>query len=96
MEPVKVPQNLELADVLMWGLGAVDLICLALGAFGAWWLYLVVPGTLVARVAAASPVLAIGLGLGAGKLGERSLREWLLVFVRYLARPRRRVYGAGT
>jgi len=32
MEPVKVPQHLELDDVIAWGLEAVDLIWVASGA----------------------------------------------------------------
>jgi hypothetical protein len=95
MEPVKVPQNLELRDVLLWGLGALDLVCLAAGALLAWWIYLALPGSLVVRVVLASPFAAIGLAMAVGKLGERSLREWLLVLLAYLRRPRRHLYGGG-
>jgi PrgI family protein len=93
MEPVKVPQNLELKDVLVWGLGAVDLICVAVGAIVAWWLYLAVPGSIVFRVALGVPLVAIGGALAVGRFEERSLREWLLAVIAYVARPRRHVYG---
>jgi hypothetical protein len=92
MEPVKVPQNLDLKDVLVWGLGAMDLLCLAVAGVCGWWLYMAVPAPLVARVAAASPVFAMGLLLGMGKVAGRPLREWLTVVAGYLQRPRRRVY----
>jgi hypothetical protein len=92
VEPVKVPQNLELKDVLLWGLGAVDLACLAITGVVAWWLYLVVPGPMVARLAASAPVLASGLLIGLGRLGERSVREWALVVIAFARRPRRHVY----
>jgi PrgI family protein len=93
MEPVKVPQNLELKDVLVWGLGAMDLVCLAVAGLCGWWLYLAVPASFVIRLSLASPVLAIGLLLGLGRLGDRTLREWLMVVVAYLRRPQCRVYG---
>jgi hypothetical protein len=92
MEPVKVPQNLDLKDVLVWGLGAMDLLCLAVAGVCGWWLYMAVPAPLVARVAAASPVFAMGLLLGMGKVAGRPLREWLTVVAGYFQRPRRRVY----
>lgn len=96
MEPVKVPQNLELKDVLVWGLGAMDLVCLAVAGVCAWWLYLAVPASFAVRLSLASPVFAIGLLLGVGRLGDRSLREWLTVAVAFAQRPRRHVYGAET
>jgi hypothetical protein len=96
MESVKVPQNLELKDVLVWGLGAMDLVCLAVAGLCGWWLYLAVPASFVIRLSLASPVLAIGLLLGLGRLGDRTLREWLRVVVAFARRPRCRVYRAGT
>jgi hypothetical protein len=93
MEPVKVPQNLELRDVLVWGLGAIDLACLAAGGICAWWLYLAVPGPLVLRIAVAAPFAAIGGALAVVRIEDRSLREWLLAVLAYVARPRRHVYG---
>jgi len=93
MEPVKVPQNLELKDVLVWGLSAMDLVCLAVAGVCAWWLYLAVPASFVVCLSLASPVLAIGLLLGVGRLGDRTLREWLGVVVAFAQRPRRRTYG---
>ena len=94
MEPVKVPQNLELKDVLVWGLGAMDLVCLAVGGVCGWWLYLAFPASFAVRLSLAAPVLAIGLLLGVGRLADRTLREWLMVVVAFARRPRCRVYGS--
>jgi hypothetical protein len=93
MQPVKVPQNLELRDVLAWGLGAIDLLCLAAAGVVGWWLIMAVPAPFVVRVAMASPVFAIGLALGMGRLGGRTVRDWVVVVAGYVLRPRRRVYG---
>jgi uncharacterized BrkB/YihY/UPF0761 family membrane protein len=94
MQPVKVPQHLELDDVLVWGLGAVDLLVLAAGVAAAWWLYLAIPPDLSLRLSAALPAALAGVLLGVGHLGDRSLREWLVTWIAYLTRPRRRSYGA--
>lgn len=88
MEPVKVPQNLELEDVVVWGLGAVDLICVAVGAVLAWWLYLFAPGNVDVRIGIAVLVAGAGLAGGIGRLGDLALRDWLLLFARYGRRPR--------
>jgi PrgI family protein len=93
MEPVKVPQNLELQDVLVWGLGAIDLACLAVGVVCACWLYLAVPGPVVLRIAVAAPFAAVGAALAVVRIEDRSLREWLLAVLAYVARSRRHVYG---
>ena len=39
-----MPQHLELDDVIAFGLGATDLLCVLAGCVVAWWLYLAVPG----------------------------------------------------
>jgi hypothetical protein len=93
MQAVKVPQHLELDDVLVWGLGAVDLMILAAGAAAAWWLYLVAPGDLALRLSGACPAALAGAVLGVGHLGDRSIRDWLLIWIAYIARPRLRTYG---
>jgi len=85
-ESVKVPQHLELGDVVAWGLGAVDLICLVLGGATAWWLYLAVPGELVLRVTAAALPAAAGLALAIVRTPGGSLRDWAFVLARYLHR----------
>lgn len=94
MEPVKVPQNLELKDVLVWGLEAADLASLAIGAVCGWCVYVVLPGPLALRLPLALPALAVGLAFAIGRVQERSLREWAWVVLAYLARPRRHLYGA--
>jgi hypothetical protein len=93
MEAVKVPQNLDLKDVLVWGLGAMDLLCLGVGGVCGWWLYMAIRAPLVVRVGSASPMIAIGLLLGLGKVAGRPLREWLVVVAGYLQRSRRHLYA---
>jgi hypothetical protein len=93
MEPVKVPQHLEIRDLIAWGMTATDLVCTALGGLVAWWIYLRLPGPAPLRVLVAVPALFIGLALGPAAYGERSLREWLFAALAYLRRPRLRVYG---
>ncbi len=92
-ESVKVPQHLELTDVVAWGLGAIDLLCVLLGGAGAWWLYLAVPGELALRVTCAALPAGVGLALAIIRTPGGSLREWAFVFVRYLARRRALVTG---
>ena len=70
MEPVKVPQNLELDDVIAWGLGATDLMFVAGGAAAGWWLYELLPGDLFVRIGAAVPPAVVGLGLGVVRFGD--------------------------
>jgi hypothetical protein len=92
MSPVKVPQHLDLEDVLVWGLGAVDLLVLATAGLIAWWLWLAVPSAPI-RVAVVTPIVLMATLLGPGSLHGRTLRDWLVTLARYRARPRRRVFG---
>ena len=94
MEAAKVPQHLELDDVLAWGLSAVDLLCVVAGAGIGWWLYLAAPGELALRVLVAAPAVLLGLAVGALRLGELSMRDWLALALRYALRPRVLVTGA--
>src|SRR2546428_2171783 len=73
VDSVKVPQHLELEDVVAWGLGVIDLLSLVAGAAAAWWLYLAVPGELALRLVAAAPAALIGLSFGVMRIGELSL-----------------------
>jgi len=93
VEPVKVPQNLELDDVIAWGLGATDLMFVAGGAAAGWWLYELLPGDLVVRIGAAVPPAIVGLGLGIVRFGDFELREWVALAVQYAMRPRRLLLG---
>ncbi len=88
MDALKVPQHLELDDVIAFGLGPTDLLCLAAGGIVAWWLYLVLPGDPAARVIVAAVPALIGLALGVLRLGERALREWLAIALAYALRAR--------
>jgi len=88
VEPAKVPQHLELEDVVAWGLSATDLLCVVGGAVVGWWLYLALPGDLWLRGAAAVAPVLLGAALGVLRLGELALRGWLAVAAAYLVRPR--------
>lgn len=88
MDAVKVPQHLDLADVIAFGLGAVDLLCLAGGALAGWWLYLALPGDVLLRAAAAAPFVLAGLALGVVRIGELALRDWATLVIAYTRRPR--------
>ena len=96
MGPVKVPQHLELEDVIAWGLGPVDLLCVAAGALFGWWFYLALPADPVLRVIAATPPALMGLALGVLRLGELALRDWLGMLVAYALRARVLTTGGGS
>ena len=93
MEPVKVPQHLELEDVIAWGLGAVDLMWIAGGAATGWWLYAYVPADFDLRIAAATPFAVAGLALGVVRVGYLPLRGWIALALYYALRPRRLLIG---
>jgi hypothetical protein len=95
VESVKVPQHLELEDVVAWGLGVVDLLCVLAGAAAGWWLYLVIPGDVVLRITAATPAVLTGLSIGLLRLGGVRLRQWIAIAVRYASRPRVLITGGG-
>jgi hypothetical protein len=93
VEPVKVPQHLELEDVIAWGLEAVDLMWVAAGTAAGWWLYVYVPADLDIRIAAATPVVIAGLALGTVRIGDLALREWIALAADFALRPRRLLVG---
>lgn len=90
---MKVPQHLELEDVIAWGLEAVDLMWVAAGAAAGWWLYAYVPADLDVRIAAATPFAIAGLALGVVRFGDLALRDWIALAVHYALRPRVLVVG---
>ena len=94
VDSIDVPQDLELQDVIAWGLGAVDLLCVAAGGVVAWWLYLGLPEPMPARLAASLPVAVAGVVLGALRIGDTAAREWLVLALGYVLRPRLLVTGA--
>lgn len=93
MEAAKVPQHLELEDVIAFGLGPTDLLCVVGGGVLGWWLYLALPGEPVLRAIAAGPAALVGIALGVLRIGELALREWLGIAVGYALRPRVLVTG---
>jgi len=93
MEPVKVPQHLELDDVIAWGLEAVDLMWVAGGASAAWWIYTSLPFDFDVRIFAATPFAIVGLALGVLRFGGLALREWIGLAAHYTLRPRVVILG---
>jgi len=93
VEPIDVPQDLELQDVIAWGLSALDLLCLTGGAVVAWWLYLALPDWMPARLAVALPAALAGAALGLLRVGDITARQWLVVACAYALRPRLLVTG---
>ncbi len=86
IESVKVPQNLELTDVVAWGLGTADLACVLIGGASAWWLYLAIPGELLIRVVSATLPATVGLALAVVRTPSGPLRDLVLIFARYVGR----------
>jgi hypothetical protein len=93
VEPVKVPQHLELEDVIAWGLEAIDLMWVAAGAVVAWWLYAYLPADPDVRIAAATPFAIAGLALGIARIGDLALRDWIALAACFALRPRRLLAG---
>jgi hypothetical protein len=93
VEPVKVPQHLELDDVIAWGLGAIDLMWVAAGAAAGWWLYAYLPADLDLRIAAATPLAIAGLALGIVRIGDLALRDWIALAAHFAVRPHQLFVG---
>ncbi len=88
MEPVKIPQHLDLDDVIAWGMGAIDLLWVVGSLTVSWWLYLALVGDPVVRGFLVAPLALTGLACGVLRLGDVALRGWLAVVLAYLLRPR--------
>ncbi|MHB8696012.1 MAG: hypothetical protein ACYDHH_32770 [Solirubrobacteraceae bacterium] len=88
MESARVPQHLELEDVVAWNLGALDLLCLLAGAVVGWWLYLQLPDPIVSRIAGAGLAVLVGAATGVVRLGGLPLRGWIAAGVAFVVRPR--------
>lgn len=93
MLTAKVPQHLELDDVIAWGLGASDLLFVVGGAILGWWLYIALPAEIALRIAAAATSVLVGALLGLGRVGDRSMRVWLRTIIAFAARPRLLLVG---
>lgn len=87
-----MPQHLDLGDVLAFGLGATDLVCVGTGVVIGAWLHLHLHLVIQLRVAISMVPVSLGALLGVGRLGDLSARGTALVLARYIARPRRLVY----
>jgi hypothetical protein len=96
MEPVKVPQHLEIEDVLVFGLSAADLLWLAGGLLVGWWILLNLPAPFPLQLAAAAPAVIAGALFGPARLADRPLRAWSTELMAFALRPRRRGYRGDT
>lgn len=84
----KVPQHLELDDVLAFGLGPSDLLCVASGIAGGWLVASGFDGLPALRLSlAAIPVIAGGL-FGIVRVDGRDLRAWVVIAARFALRRR--------
>ncbi|HEV2009900.1 MAG TPA: hypothetical protein VGS17_02600 [Candidatus Limnocylindria bacterium] len=83
-----MPQHLELEDVVAWGLTATDLLWVVAGVAVGWWLGLRLPDPVVLQLAVGAPPALLGLALGMVRIGERPLRHWIVLVLRYAIRPR--------
>ena len=88
VDAVAVPQHLDLEDVVAWGLGPTDLLCVVGGVALGWWLDLRIGDPLVLQLAVAAPPALVGIACGIVRIGERSLRAWIGLVLGYLVRPR--------
>jgi hypothetical protein len=88
MESARVPQHLELEDVVAWRLSAADLLCVVTGAIVGWWSYLAIPDPLANRIAASATAVLLGVVLGIVRVGELPLRGWIWLALAYRAQPR--------
>ena len=88
MESARVPQHLELEDVVAWNLGALDLLCLLAGAVVGWWLYLNLPDPIVGRIAGAALAVLVGVAVGVMRVAGLPLRAWITVSVAFAVRGR--------
>jgi len=93
VESARVPQHLELEDVVAWNLGAVDLLCLVAGAIVGWWLYLNLPDPIVGRVGAAALAVIVGGAVGVVRVAGLPLRDWITLSVAFVVRGRLFVAG---
>ena len=87
MGAVGVPQDLDLDDVVAWGLTAIDLLVVVAGLALGWWLDLRIAGPITAQLAVGAPPGLLGLALGILRIGGRPLRTWLLIALGYAIRP---------
>lgn len=88
---VKVPSDIDLADRILWGLTARQLMILGATGICCWSLYL--PLAQVPYVAGplASVVAAAGIGVAFARPDGLMAEQWLLAGLRHLVTPRRRV-----
>jgi hypothetical protein len=88
---VKVPSDIDMADRILWGLTARQLVFLGVTCICGWSLYL--PLARVPYVAAplVGMVAAIGVGVAFARPDGLMAEHWLLEALRHLVTPRRRV-----
>lgn len=88
MESARVPQHLELEDVVAWNLGALDLLCLLAGVIVGWWLYLNLPDPVVGRIGGGGIAVLVGAAVGIVRVAGLPLRGWITLSVAFVLRGR--------
>src|SRR3989442_5654377 len=87
VDSLKVPQHLELEDVVAWGLGATDLVCVLIGGVGGWWVYLVVARDVGLRALFAAPGRLLCLSFVVSPAGDLALPDWVSIATPFSPRP---------
>jgi hypothetical protein len=88
MDSAKVPQHLELDDVVAWGLSAGDLLFVVAGGIAGWWTYVALSGDVFVRLVAAGLSVTAGALLGLVRVDGRRGRSWITLIGAFVARPR--------
>jgi hypothetical protein len=88
---VKVPSDIDMADRILWGLTARQLLILGATCIFGWGLYLPLARIPYLAAALAGVVAAMGIGVAFARPDGLVAERWLLEGLRYLATPRRRV-----
>lgn len=88
---VKVPSDIDMADRILWGLTARQLLILGATCICGWSLYLPLAQIPYLAAALAGVVAAIGIGVAFARPDGLVAERWLLEGLRHLATPRRRV-----
>ena len=83
-----VPQHLELDEVVAWGLGATDLLCVAAGCAAGWWVASAVDAALLVRLGLGLPPFLASAALTVIRVDDRQLRSWIATVGVYLLRRR--------
>jgi uncharacterized membrane protein YfcA len=89
LERHEIPTHLGVEDKAFLGLSIRQAMYLALGASASYWTTQSLSLSELPRLALAGAIGVLALALALVRPGGRGLDEWLVVLLRFLARPRR-------